>query len=197
MVNVSIPTKIPLSFVNFSKNLFNGGIYKLCVFDRLNVWNWLKDLRLTVRSSILICFLTMPVTHYLAFQFDGKWFPVSNKKYTFKSTPTTLLFSLLFSMVGTSPHLLSSHHLWRTELAPGNTSGRRLRSFSPGPPLRAKWSVAQFVLYEQSLKRQQNMSSRNDTGKLANILLKKGKLSFCELNAGSYLPHPLKTAKVF
>lgn len=43
------------------------------------------------------------------------------------------------------------------------------------------------TIYKHPLKRIHNMSSRNDTGKLASILCKKEKLSFFELHVGSYI----------
>lgn len=193
MVNVSIPTKIPLSFVKFSKNLSTRKIYKLCMFARLNVWNWLRDLRLTARSSIPICLFfnnVFDTLHYDTFQFDGKWLPVSNKKYILRSMPTTPLFSLLFSMAGTWPHLSSADHLSATELAPDKTGWLRLVCFSSAP------SLLRFAHYKQTLKRLHNMSSKNGMRKFASILFKKGKLPFSELNAGSRVPHPRRTANV-
>ena len=135
MVNVSLPTKLPLSFVKFSKNLSNRRIYKLCMFDRLNVRSWPRDLRLTVRSSIPMCLFfnnVFDTLHYVTFQSEGKLLPVSNKKYILRIVPTTLLFSLLFSMAGTLPHLLSPEdHLSRTEVVPSKTAWLRLASFLP------------------------------------------------------------------
>ena len=135
MVNVSLPTKIPLSFVKFSKNLCNRRIYKLCMFDHLNVRSWLRDLRLTVRSSIPICLFfnnVFDTLHYVTFQSEGKLLPVSNKKYILRIVLTTLLFSLLFSMAGTLPHLLSAEdHLSGTEVVPSKTAWLRLASLLP------------------------------------------------------------------
>lgn len=193
MVNVSIPTKIPLSFVKFSKNLSTRRIYKLCMFDRLNVWNWLRDLRLTVHSSIPICLFfnnVFDTLHYDTFQFDGKWLPVSNKKYILRSMPTTLLFSLLFSMAGTLPHLSSEDHLSAPELAPDKAGWLRLVSFSSAP------SLLHFAHSKQPSKRLHNLSSKNGVRKFASIPFKKGQLSFSGLNAGSHVRPPLRTANV-
>lgn len=105
------------------------------MFNHLNVWSWLRDLRLTVRSSIPICLFFNNVFDtllYVTFQSEEKLLPVSKKKYILRSVPTTLLFSLLFSVAGTLPHLLSPEdHLSQTEVVPSKTSWLRLASFLP------------------------------------------------------------------
>lgn len=105
------------------------------MFNHLNVWSWLRDLRLTVRSSIPICLFFNNVFDtllYVTFQSEEKLLPVSKKKYILRSVPTTLLFSLLFSVAGTLPHLLSPEdHLSETEVVPSKTSWLRLASFLP------------------------------------------------------------------
>ena len=105
------------------------------MFDHLNVRSWLRDLRLTVRSSIPICLFfnnVFDTLHYVTFKSEGKLLPVSNKKYILRIVPTTLLFSLLFSMAGTLPHLLSAEdHLSGTEVVPSKTAWLRLASLLP------------------------------------------------------------------
>lgn len=165
------------------------------MFDRLNVWSWLRDLRLTVRSSIPICLFfnnVFDTLHYVTFQSEGKLLPVSNKKYIWRIVPTTLLFSLLFSMAGTLPHLLSPEdHLSGTEVVPSKRAWLRLASFLAAH-LWLQIKVFCISHYIISLEKPHNMSPKSDIGKFANTLLKKGIGSFSELNAGSCVPHPLK-----
>lgn len=181
MVNVSIPTKIPLSFVKFSKNLFNRRVYKLCLFHCLNVWNWLRDRRRTVRSSIPICLFFNSIfdtLHYVTFKSDRKWLPVSTKKYILRSMPTTLLFSLLLSMAGTLPHLPSEDYLLPIELVPGKTRWLRFGILLKCPPLIANSSVLRFVLYMQPWKRLTTWTPRMILASWQVFFLKNGNDSF-------------------
>lgn len=142
--------------------------------------DWETEGELYAAQFQFVCFLTVSLTHYIMSRSNliENDFLCPPKKYILRSMPTTLLFSLLFSMAGTLPHLPSEDYLLPIELVPGKTRWLRFGILLKCPPLIANSSVLRFVLYMQPWKRLTTWTPRMILASWQVFFLKNGNDSF-------------------